>query len=91
VEAAIRWTMEALEKGAAERVAADWKVIRAGRSDEEFGNIFYSEIQARRDRDRDREGRRWYLSIQMKIRQRIKTCLPPYDYVFELLHLSLSL
>ncbi len=46
VEAAMRWTMEAREKGVAERVQADWKAIRAGRSDEDFGNIFYSEIQA---------------------------------------------
>ena len=42
----MRWTMGALEKGVAERVSADWKAIRAGRTDEEFGNIFYSEIQA---------------------------------------------
>jgi hypothetical protein len=50
VETAMRWTMEAREKGVAERVAADWKAIRAGRSDEEFGNIFYSEIQASKRR-----------------------------------------
>ncbi len=48
VEAAMRWTMGALEKGVAERVSADWKAIRTGRSDEEFGNLFYSEIQAGR-------------------------------------------
>ena len=39
--------MSGREKGVAERVQADCKAIRAGRSDEDLRNRFDSEIQAR--------------------------------------------
>ena len=41
------WTMSGREKGVAERVQADCKGIRAGRSHEDLRNSFDSEMQAR--------------------------------------------
>ena len=32
-------------QGVADQVNSDWKAIRTAHTDEDFGNIFYSEIQ----------------------------------------------
>ena len=45
IEASIRWTIEAYEQGAIGRVRSDWKAIRTAHTDEEFGDIFYSELK----------------------------------------------
>jgi len=45
VEAALRWPLEACEHNLATRVEADWRHIRETLSDEEFGEIFYAQMQ----------------------------------------------
>lgn len=37
--------MRGTAQGVADRVNSDWKAIRAANTDEEFGNIFYSQVQ----------------------------------------------